>query len=250
MSGSEMSGVDLARVALRAAMEQARNKGGGQKEKSKPRAVRAVRRDGREPMGLGAAIGTLVTGRAWELPTAGATLRERWTAIAPELAEHVAAVGYDADSGWLTVCPESAAWATKVCLEQARVIAGANELAAARSFAPCGFSHPARCRCPSRPTPIRRPPPTPAGPVRIRETASDGESTQVSRTPGFHAWQDPHWLTHCNDAAAFVGEVGYTEPTAHPEAFDQLRLDLRMSGWHDASQLEDFLTDLGQGASP
>nr|WSW68731.1 CbrC family protein [Streptomyces sp. NBC_00995] len=25
------------------------------------------------------------------------------------------------------------------------------------------------------------------------------------RTPGFHAWQDPHWLVHCNDAAAFVG---------------------------------------------
>ncbi|MER6739138.1 CbrC family protein, partial [Streptomyces puniciscabiei] len=67
---------------------------------------------------------------------------------------------------------------------------------------------------------------------------------------GFHAWQDPHWLTHCNDAATFVGEVGYTELTAHPEALDQLRLDLRMSGWHDASQLEDFLTDLGQGASP
>ncbi|MGW3174501.1 CbrC family protein [Streptomyces sp. NPDC001153] len=35
---------------------------------------------------------------------------------------------------------------------------------------------------------------------------------QVShRTPGLHAWQDPHWLTHCNDAAAFIGEVGYTE---------------------------------------
>ncbi|MFD7677041.1 CbrC family protein [Streptomyces sp. NPDC060187] len=35
----------------------------------------------------------------------------------------------------------------------------------------------------------------------------------------------------------------------HPEALDQLRLDLRMGGWHDASQLEDFLTHLGQGAS-
>ncbi|WP_329405976.1 hypothetical protein OG802_34900 [Streptomyces sp. NBC_00704] len=36
------------------------------------------------------------------LPAAGATLRERWAAIAPELAGHVAAVSYDADSGWLT----------------------------------------------------------------------------------------------------------------------------------------------------
>ncbi|MGW7044159.1 CbrC family protein [Streptomyces avermitilis] len=70
------------------------------------------------------------------------------------------------------------------------------------------------------------------------------------RTPGFHAWQDPHWLVHCNDAAAFIGEVGYTElAAAHPEALDQLRLDLRMGGWNDATQLENFLTHLGQGAS-
>ncbi|MFE7531984.1 CbrC family protein [Kitasatospora sp. NPDC057542] len=69
------------------------------------------------------------------------------------------------------------------------------------------------------------------------------------RTPGFHAWQDPHWLVHCNDAAAFIGEVGYTELTAHPEALDQLRADLRLNGWHDATQLENFLTHLGHGAS-
>ncbi|MFE4723791.1 DciA family protein, partial [Streptomyces sp. NPDC056728] len=46
------------------------------------------------------------------LPAAGATLRERWAAIAPELAGHVTAVSYDADTGQLTVCPESSAWAT------------------------------------------------------------------------------------------------------------------------------------------
>ncbi|MEU6444970.1 DciA family protein [Streptomyces sp. NPDC047046] len=67
---------------------------------------------GSSQWGLGAASGALVTERAWELPAAGATLRERWAAIAPELAGHVAAVSYDADSGRLTVCPESAAWAT------------------------------------------------------------------------------------------------------------------------------------------
>lgn len=69
------------------------------------------------------------------------------------------------------------------------------------------------------------------------------------RTPGFHAWQDPHWLVHCNDVAAFIGEVGYTELAAHPEALDQLRTDLRIGGWHDAARLESFLTHLGQGAS-
>ncbi|WP_308429092.1 DciA family protein [Streptomyces brasiliensis] len=44
------------------------------------------------------------------------------------MARH-AAVGYDVGSGRLTVCPESAAWATKTRLEQACVIAAANRSA-------------------------------------------------------------------------------------------------------------------------
>lgn len=106
-----MSGVDLAWVGLRAAMEAARKNGSGQKAKQKQRSVRTVRHDGREPMVLGAAIGALVTERTWELPAAGATLRE---AIAPELAGHVAAVALDVNSGRLTVCPKSSAWATGI----------------------------------------------------------------------------------------------------------------------------------------
>ncbi|MGW9498218.1 DciA family protein [Streptomyces prasinus] len=54
-----------------------------------------------------------MTALAWKLPAAGATLRDRWAIIAPELAGHVAAVVFDADSGRLTVRPESSAWATK-----------------------------------------------------------------------------------------------------------------------------------------
>jgi uncharacterized protein CbrC (UPF0167 family) len=69
------------------------------------------------------------------------------------------------------------------------------------------------------------------------------------RTPGFHAWQDPHWRVHCQDAAAFVGEVGYTELAAHPEALDQLRADMRLDGWTDKHQLEHFLSHLGHGAT-
>ncbi|GGP34167.1 hypothetical protein GCM10010214_03030 [Streptomyces abikoensis] len=70
------TGVDLARVALRAAREQTRKNGGGQK--SKPRPVRTC-----AGMGFGAAISALVTEHGWELPAAGATLRERWAVIAP-----------------------------------------------------------------------------------------------------------------------------------------------------------------------
>ncbi|MFE7402871.1 DUF721 domain-containing protein [Streptomyces sp. NPDC057557] len=129
MNAGEVPGVDLTRVALRAAMEQARKNSRSQKAKRKLRAVTTLRRDGREPMGLGAAIGALVTERAWELPAAGASLRERWAAIAPELAGHVAAVGFDPDSGRLTVCPESSAWATKARLEQTRITEVANKAA-------------------------------------------------------------------------------------------------------------------------
>ncbi|POX50897.1 hypothetical protein C3488_13070 [Streptomyces sp. Ru72] len=82
----------------------------------------------------------------------------------------------------------------------------------------------------------------------------DGVSEDVlhevtRRTPGFHAWQDPHWLVHCQDAAAFVGEVGYGELAAHPEALDQLRVDMRIDGLRDEHQLENFLTHLGEGAT-
>lgn len=69
------------------------------------------------------------------------------------------------------------------------------------------------------------------------------------RTPGFRAWQDPRWLVHCNDAAAFIGEVGYTALAAHPDVLDRLRTDLRIGGWRDAPQVESLLTHLGQGAS-
>lgn len=129
MSSSEVSGVDLARVALRAAMAAARTNGVGKKTKAVPRPARTVRRDGREPMGLAAAFGALATERGWQLPAAGASLCERWAAFAPELAGHVTATGFDADSGQLTLLPESPAWAAKVRLEQRRVIEAANTAA-------------------------------------------------------------------------------------------------------------------------
>ncbi|MEV5141778.1 DUF721 domain-containing protein [Streptomyces syringium] len=122
-------------------------------------------------MGLGDVLGALVTERAWELPAVGASLRERWAAIAPDLARNVAAVGYDADSGRLTVCPESTAWATKLRLERARVIAAANTAAgrtvvrAVRILAPGSV--------PMSESADGAPPPA-AGPVRTREAACEG----------------------------------------------------------------------------
>ncbi|MFF9569901.1 DciA family protein [Streptomyces sp. NPDC014685] len=174
MSADERSGVDLARVALRAAREAARKNSVGRKTKAKPRMARTVRRDGREPMGLGAAIGALVTERAWELPAAGASLRERWAAIAPKLAAHVAAVGYDADAGQLTVCPESSAWATQTRLEQTRVVEVANESAGRTVVRSLRILTPGTMAVPEPADADPEPAAAPAGPVRTRETASPG----------------------------------------------------------------------------
>nr|WP_237532920.1 DciA family protein [Streptomyces sp. SID8352] len=125
-------------------------------------------------MGLGAAISTLVTERAWELSAAGATLCERWAAIAPELAGHVAAVSYDADSGRLTVCPESPAWATKARLEQTRIIAAANKSAGRTVVRALRILAPGTVAVPEPSDAGPEPATAPAGPPRTRETASDG----------------------------------------------------------------------------
>ncbi|MEU3602264.1 DUF721 domain-containing protein [Streptomyces sp. NPDC006798] len=176
MSEGGVSGVDLARVALRAAMEQARKNGSGQKAKKRPRTGTAVRRDGREPMGLGAAIGALIAERAWEFPAAGGALRERWVAIAPDLAGHITAVGYDADTGELTLRPDSAAWATKARMETVRIITVANEAAGKRAvrtvrvLAPGTVTTAVTTAADSEPVRAA----VPAGPPRTRETASAG----------------------------------------------------------------------------
>lgn len=85
--------------------------------------------------------------------------------------------------------------------------------------------------------------------IRTRRRQHGDPGARHPPRPGLPFWQDPHWLVHCNDAAAFIGEVGYTELAAHPEALDQLRTDLRIDGFRDAAQLERFVTHLGQSAS-
>lgn len=69
----EPSGVDLARVALRAAKEQARKRGEQVREKreAKRHGLRSgARADGRDPVPLGAALNRLITERGWR--------RRRW----------------------------------------------------------------------------------------------------------------------------------------------------------------------------
>ncbi|MFE4674169.1 DUF721 domain-containing protein [Streptomyces sp. NPDC056721] len=108
------------------------------------------------------------------LPAAGATLRERWAAIAPELAGHVTAVSYDADTGQLTVCPESSAWATKARLERVRVIAAANKSAGRTVVRALRILPPGTVAVPEPADADPQASTAPAGPPRTRETATDG----------------------------------------------------------------------------
>ncbi|MFI1719233.1 DUF721 domain-containing protein [Streptomyces litmocidini] len=129
----ELSGVDLARQALLAAREAAKKNGAGRATKPKRRTGTALRRDGREPLGLGAAISMMMTERGLVAPAAGGSVLAQWEAIlaavAPELAGHVQAVAFDADTGRLDVAPDAPAYGTKVRWIASKLIAVADEKA-------------------------------------------------------------------------------------------------------------------------
>ncbi|MEU2228576.1 hypothetical protein [Streptomyces sp. NPDC018347] len=86
----ELSGVDLARQALLAAREAAKKNGAGRATKPKRRTGTTLRRDGREPLGLGVAITMMMTERGLVAPAADGSVLAQWETIlaaaAPELA--------------------------------------------------------------------------------------------------------------------------------------------------------------------
>jgi uncharacterized protein CbrC (UPF0167 family) len=50
------------------------------------------------------------------------------------------------------------------------------------------------------------------------------------RTPGFSAWQQERWLAHCDDAAAFLGPVGWDDLEELPDAVADIRRRLTGEG--------------------
>ncbi|MFC8705857.1 DUF721 domain-containing protein [Streptomyces anulatus] len=127
---SELSGVDLARQALLAAREAAR-KNGATAKKPKRRTTTAVRRDGREPLGLGSAISMMMTARGMAAPAAGGSVLADFdtilTAVVPELAGRVTAVAFDAETGRLDVAPDLPAAGTQLRWSAPKLVAAANE---------------------------------------------------------------------------------------------------------------------------
>lgn len=108
----ELSGVDLARVALHQAREAAKARGeqaGTRKAKRRTRTA-AARRDGREPAGFAAVLQALMADRAWDIEAVGSVL-DQWPAIVAAvsltLPAHVAAVAFHAETGQLDLRPDS-----------------------------------------------------------------------------------------------------------------------------------------------
>ena len=131
-AGPEPSGVDLARVALRAAKDQARARGDAARQKKQARrggGLRSgARADGRDPMALGAAINRLLTERGWETPAAVGGVMGRWPQIVgADLANHCVPQRYDEDERVLTVQCDSTAWATQLRLLAPTLVARLNE---------------------------------------------------------------------------------------------------------------------------
>lgn len=129
-SGGEPSGVDLARVALRAAKEQARQRGEQVREKREARrhGLRSgARSDGRDPVPLGAALNRLITERGWEAPAAVGGVMGRWPQIVgPDIAAHCVPTQFAEAEAVLTVQCDSTAWATQLRLLARQLVARLN----------------------------------------------------------------------------------------------------------------------------
>ncbi|MEU5443714.1 hypothetical protein [Streptomyces griseofuscus] len=93
-----------------AAQEAAKRNGATQTTKAERRTGIVVRRDGRDPLGPGSAIGMMTTARGMVAPAVGgsvlAQVDDILAATAPELAGHLEAVKFDAERTAWTSSPK------------------------------------------------------------------------------------------------------------------------------------------------
>jgi hypothetical protein len=178
VGGPELSGVDLARVALHAAREAARKRGDSEVRIPRRRTQRAVKRDGREPTGFAAVLQGLMAERAWAIPAAGGSILDRWpdiaAAVSSRLPEHVQAVAFHPESGQLDLRPDSPAYATQVRLITARIIATANSVAGTDAVRTIRVLTAGAAPEPCTTQPAPQTAAAPQTPVKTREMACQG----------------------------------------------------------------------------
>ncbi|OKK12235.1 hypothetical protein AMK16_32345 [Streptomyces sp. CB00455] len=181
-AAGKLSGVDLARVALYQAREAAKARGASSGARKTRRSVRtsASRRDGREVTSFGAVLQGLMADRAWDIPTAGGNILDRWPDIAapvsPHLAAHVTATAFHTETGQLDLRPDSPAYATQLRLLNARIIDAANDAAGTQAVRTIRVLAVGQTTVPE-PRSVAPAPSAvavPAAPVRTRDMAAAG----------------------------------------------------------------------------
>ncbi|QDN54239.1 DUF721 domain-containing protein (plasmid) [Streptomyces sp. S1D4-20] len=125
-SSTSSSGPDLARIALRQWAAAARS--------APPVATRrrppSSRADGgRDPIGLGAAVGALATSHGWLDDLAGERVRDLWAELFPALQEHAVVAGFDAQQRHLVLRPLTRAAAAHIRLRERQLLAVLTETA-------------------------------------------------------------------------------------------------------------------------
>ncbi|WP_327259818.1 MULTISPECIES: DciA family protein [unclassified Streptomyces] len=190
----ELSGVDLARVALHQAREAAKKRGDSEARAPRRRRTRVVQREGREPSGFAAVLQGLMADRAWELPAAGGTVLDRWpeiaAAVAPQLPDQVQAVAFHPETGELDLRPDSPAYATQLRLISARIAAAVNDGAGTQvvrsiRVLAVGAMGPAPRETATAPSAV-----APEMLVKTREMASAGFQQTLAAHQG--TWTDRH----------------------------------------------------------
>jgi predicted nucleic acid-binding Zn ribbon protein len=174
------SGIDLARAALAAARATAKTRP-AQPDRKKTRSSRASIRRAGDPMGLGFAVTRLMTDRGWEPPETGGSILDQWPTIAPELADKVAAVRFEHDTGVLHLRPATHTYATQLRLYEAQILtkvkaAPSGSTVRSLKILPAGPAAPASSGGPSEPETRREP-----APIRTRDTASPGYQDALAK---------------------------------------------------------------------
>ncbi|NUV54637.1 DUF721 domain-containing protein [Streptomyces coelicolor] len=166
----QLSGADLARMALENARRAAKT--APTAGPTRPRPKRTRRGDGRDPVTLASAITALGADIPLHDGLAGGSILDQWPQLCPQYADRVQPIHFDEGHGRLDLRPGSHAYAAQLKLLGGQLAKQINDKlgrAVVRSIRvlPVG-------RIDSPPTAVDDTPTVPAGPVKTRETAHPG----------------------------------------------------------------------------
>lgn len=111
---------DLARIALLQWIAAARFSPPTVTRRRLPRSSQAA--SGRDPVGLGAAVGSLATSHGWLDGLASERVRHLWTELFPGLREHAVVAGFDVQQRLLVLQPMTRAAGAHIRLHERRLL--------------------------------------------------------------------------------------------------------------------------------